>query len=212
MSRAPRCPRLDWSSPSAKTTTTRCSTRATRSRPARLPLPTGPRCTSEAVCLFAFVLYHDIQPLTDATRALGFTATGVIVGPDESLRDIFPEGSDPAAWKEALDAVSPKNTVKDIEARCVVVCLRNSQYSQYLTYTACLANASYSLCADISTLRSLFSPFFLAHSIVQHVSSSLARAPYNLDTVGTYQATALSARDRLIKSEFVVSLNIQSIG
>lgn len=43
---------------------------------------------------------------------------------------------------------------------------------------------------------------FTAHSIVQHVSSSLARAPYNLDTVGTYQATALSARDRLIKSEF----------
>lgn len=40
------------------------------------------------------------------------------------------------------------------------------------------------------------------NSIVQHVSSSLARAPYNLDTVGTYQATALSARDRLIKSEF----------
>lgn len=35
--------------------------------------------------------------------------------------------------------------------------------------------------------------------LVQHVQSSLARAAFNLDTVGAYQAVALSARDRLIR-------------
>lgn len=48
-------------------------------------------------------------------------ATGVIVGPNESLRDIFPEGSDPQAWRQAIEAVLPRNSVKDIEARCVDV-------------------------------------------------------------------------------------------
>ncbi|TFY75561.1 hypothetical protein EWM64_g8447, partial [Hericium alpestre] len=35
-------------------------------------------------------------------------------------------------------------------------------------------------------------------SIVGHVQTSLARAPYNLDDFGAYQAAALSVRDNLI--------------
>jgi hypothetical protein len=35
-------------------------------------------------------------------------------------------------------------------------------------------------------------------SIVAHVHSSLARAAYNLDNLGAYQAVSLSCRDRLI--------------
>lgn len=39
-------------------------------------------------------------------------------------------------------------------------------------------------------------------SIVGHVQTSLARAPYNLDDFGAYQASALSVRDNLIVSGF----------
>lgn len=48
-------------------------------------------------------------------------ATGMIVGPNESLREIFPDGSDPKAWKKALDKVVPKNDVESIEARCASI-------------------------------------------------------------------------------------------
>lgn len=80
------------------------------------------------------------------------SATGIIVGPNESLKSIFPEGSDPKAWTRAIKSTELKNDTDSIEA-----------------------------------------------SIVQHVHSSLARAAYNLDTVGVYQAVALAARDRLIQ-------------
>lgn len=45
------------------------------------------------------------------------TATGMIVGPNESLKEIFPEGSDSAAWKKAMEHTRLKNDVADIEAR-----------------------------------------------------------------------------------------------
>jgi glycogen phosphorylase len=35
---------------------------------------------------------------------------------------------------------------------------------------------------------------------VNHVQTSLARAPYNIDEFGAYQAAALSVRDNLIVS------------
>ncbi|KAI0318398.1 glycosyltransferase family 35 protein [Amylostereum chailletii] len=38
----------------------------------------------------------------------------------------------------------------------------------------------------------------ITKSIVNHVQTSLARAPYNLDDLGAYQAAALSVRDNLI--------------
>ncbi|KAM0745731.1 glycosyltransferase family 35 protein [Meredithblackwellia eburnea MCA 4105] len=38
----------------------------------------------------------------------------------------------------------------------------------------------------------------IANSIVKHVATTLARAPFNVDDLSTYQATALSVRDRLI--------------
>lgn len=34
--------------------------------------------------------------------------------------------------------------------------------------------------------------------IVSHVENSLARAPYNVDALAMYQATAMSARDLLL--------------
>src|ERR1700744_4806163 len=37
-------------------------------------------------------------------------------------------------------------------------------------------------------------------SVVHHVQTSLARAPYNIDDFGAYQAAALSVRDNLIVS------------
>ena len=40
----------------------------------------------------------------------------------------------------------------------------------------------------------------IAQSIVHHVQTSLARAPYNIDDFGAYQAAALSVRDNLIVS------------
>lgn len=46
-------------------------------------------------------------------------ATGMIVGPNESLKEIFPEGSDSAAWKKAMEQTRLKSDVGDIEARCV---------------------------------------------------------------------------------------------
>ena len=38
----------------------------------------------------------------------------------------------------------------------------------------------------------------ITKSVVHHVHTSLARQAYNLDTLGAYQATALSARDNLL--------------
>jgi starch phosphorylase len=40
----------------------------------------------------------------------------------------------------------------------------------------------------------------ISKSIVNHVQTSLARAPYNIDDFGAYQAAALSVRDNLIVS------------
>jgi starch phosphorylase len=40
----------------------------------------------------------------------------------------------------------------------------------------------------------------ISKSIVHHVQTSLARAPYNIDDFGAYQAAALSVRDNLIVS------------
>jgi len=40
----------------------------------------------------------------------------------------------------------------------------------------------------------------ITKSIVNHVQTSLARAPYNIDDFGAYQAAALSVRDNLIVS------------
>jgi hypothetical protein len=40
----------------------------------------------------------------------------------------------------------------------------------------------------------------ISQSIVHHVQTSLARAPYNIDDFGAYQAAALSVRDNLIVS------------
>jgi starch phosphorylase len=40
----------------------------------------------------------------------------------------------------------------------------------------------------------------ISKSIVNHVQTSLARAPYNIDEFGAYQAAALSVRDNLIVS------------
>jgi hypothetical protein len=66
-----------------------------------------------------------------------------------------------------------------------------------------------------STQASCFSPSFpllhrvtgpsaevpeITKSIVNHVQTSLARAPYNIDDFGAYQAAALSVRDNLIVS------------
>ncbi|KAH8921359.1 glycosyltransferase family 35 protein [Atractiella rhizophila] len=44
-------------------------------------------------------------------------------------------------------------------------------------------------------------------SVVRHVQTTLARAPYNLDVLGAYQAVALSVRDRLIY-RFVLPLSM----
>jgi hypothetical protein len=41
----------------------------------------------------------------------------------------------------------------------------------------------------------------ISKSIVNHVQTSLARAPYNIDDFGAYQAAALSVRDNLIVSD-----------
>ncbi|KAJ7024442.1 hypothetical protein C8F04DRAFT_908672, partial [Mycena alexandri] len=38
----------------------------------------------------------------------------------------------------------------------------------------------------------------ITKSFVSHVQTSLARQPYNLDTLGAYQAAALSVRDNLL--------------
>lgn len=43
--------------------------------------------------------------------------SGMIVAPGESLKAIFPEGSDSGAWKKAVAATQLKNGVDDIEAR-----------------------------------------------------------------------------------------------
>jgi hypothetical protein len=40
----------------------------------------------------------------------------------------------------------------------------------------------------------------ITKSIVNHVQTSLARAPYNIDDFGAYQSAALSVRDNLIVS------------
>ncbi|WVQ93324.1 hypothetical protein IAU59_000392 [Kwoniella sp. CBS 9459] len=39
----------------------------------------------------------------------------------------------------------------------------------------------------------------VANTVVRHVTTSLARQAYNIDTVAAYQATALSVRDRLLE-------------
>jgi len=41
----------------------------------------------------------------------------------------------------------------------------------------------------------------ITKSIVNHVQTSLARAPYNIDDFGAYQSAALSVRDNLIVSD-----------
>jgi hypothetical protein len=41
----------------------------------------------------------------------------------------------------------------------------------------------------------------ISKSIVNHVQTSLARAPYNIDDFGAYQSAALSVRDNLIVSD-----------
>lgn len=38
---------------------------------------------------------------------------------------------------------------------------------------------------------------------MNHVQTSLARAPYNIDDFGAYQAAALSVRDNLIVSDLL---------
>ena len=49
----------------------------------------------------------------------------------------------------------------------------------------------------------------ISKSIVNHVQTSLARAPYNIDDFGAYQAAALSVRDNLIVSyDLLGCLNI----
>jgi hypothetical protein len=40
----------------------------------------------------------------------------------------------------------------------------------------------------------------ITKSIVNHIQTSLARAPYNIDDFGAYQAAALAVRDNLIVS------------
>jgi hypothetical protein len=51
----------------------------------------------------------------------------------------------------------------------------------------------------------------ITKSIVNHVQTSLARAPYNIDDFGAYQAAALSVRDNLIVSDDLLDcLKIQS--
>ena len=41
---------------------------------------------------------------------------------------------------------------------------------------------------------------------MNHVQTSLARAPYNIDDFGAYQAAALSVRDNLIVSHDLLGL------
>ena len=47
------------------------------------------------------------------------SATGLIVGPNESLKTVFPEGSNSKAWTQAIKATELKNSIEDIEARSV---------------------------------------------------------------------------------------------
>lgn len=66
-----------------------------------------------------------LEPACPACKLLSsicfpaLVATGMIVGPNESLKEIFPEGSDSAAWKKAMEHTRLKNDVGDIEARSV---------------------------------------------------------------------------------------------
>jgi hypothetical protein len=46
---------------------------------------------------------------------------------------------------------------------------------------------------------------------VNHVQTSLARAPYNIDDFGAYQAAALSVRDNLIVSMILVVSRCTSV-
>ena len=45
----------------------------------------------------------------------------VSVGPNESLKDIFPEGSDASAWKKAIEHNTLKSNVDDISDSIVQV-------------------------------------------------------------------------------------------
>ncbi|KAH9990866.1 glycosyltransferase family 35 protein [Russula vinacea] len=51
---------------------------------------------------------------------------------------------------------------------------------------------------DEKTWKAALQPPEISKSIVHHVQTSLARAPYNIDDFGAYQAAALSVRDNLI--------------
>ena len=52
---------------------------------------------------------------------LNVCLAGMIVAPGESLKAVFPEGSDTKAWEKAIKAVELKNDVDSIEASIVQV-------------------------------------------------------------------------------------------
>jgi starch phosphorylase len=46
----------------------------------------------------------------------------------------------------------------------------------------------------------------ITKSVVNHIQTSLGRAPYNIDDFGAYQAAALSVRDNLIVSPGLITV------
>jgi hypothetical protein len=83
-----------------------------------------------------------------------------------------------------------RNGPKAMRSRGKMPCAASPQASSFLTTHSSLRRV---------TRPSADTPD-IAKSIVNHVQTSLARAPYNIDDFGAYQAAALSVRDNLIVS------------
>ena len=62
---------------------------------------------------------------------------------------------------------------------------------------ACIVHRATDLTAEVPGITK---------SVVNHVQTSLGRAPYNIDDFGAYQAAALSVRDNLIVSPGLITV------
>ena len=64
-------------------------------------------------------------------------------------------------------------------------------FTQVLPLPPCIDHRATELTAEVPEITK---------AVVHHIQTSLARAPYNIDDFGAYQAAALSVRDNLIVS------------
>jgi hypothetical protein len=103
----------------------------------------------------------------------------------------FPQATS-LRWTRRVKKNGPGVTSRVGKLPCVA-------FTQVLPLPACIVHRATKLTADVPEITK---------AVVNHIQTSLGRAPYNIDDFGAYQAAALSVRDNLIVSPWSHYLRI----